>query len=62
MKTLFLMSLISIRILTNEGLICEKRSPKPKRQPPEVTRFIKKPAKNGKKKTNKYKQEDTFPE
>jgi len=54
MKTLFLMSLISIRILTNEGLICEKRSPKPKRQPPEVGRFIKGPARKGKKKDTPF--------
>ena len=54
MKTAFLASLITLRILTNEGLICERRSPKPKKQPPEVSRFIRRPAKNGKKKDTPF--------
>ena len=37
------------RLLTNDGIILENRRPQPKRQPAEVIRFIRRPAKRGRK-------------
>lgn len=49
MKTLSIELLIIIRLLTNDGIFLENRRPLPKRQSTEVARFIKRPAKKGKK-------------
>jgi hypothetical protein len=47
MKALTLELLILLRLLTNEGLMLENRRPIPKKQPPEIIRFIRRPAKRG---------------
>jgi hypothetical protein len=47
MKKLMIPILIAIRLLTNEGLMLENRRPIPKKQPPEIIRFIRRPAKRG---------------
>jgi hypothetical protein len=49
MRRLIVPVLIVVRLLTNEGLMLENRRPIPKRQPPEIIRFIRRPAKRGKK-------------
>jgi len=49
MKKRLLPILILLRLLTNDWMMLENRSPKPKLQPPEVLRFIRRPAKKGKK-------------
>jgi hypothetical protein len=49
MKKAILPILILIRLLTNDGLFNENRNAKVKQQPPEVLRFIRKPAKKGRK-------------
>ena len=49
MKRLILPILISIRLLTNEGIMLENRRPIPKKQPPEIIKFIRRPAKRGRK-------------
>jgi hypothetical protein len=49
MKSIFLEFLILSRLITNEGIILENRRPIPKRQPPEIIRFIRRPAKRGRK-------------
>lgn len=49
MKALALELLILIRLLTNEGLFLENRRHIPKKQPPEIIRFIRRPAKRGRK-------------
>lgn len=49
MKALILEFLILARILTNDGIILENRRPIPKKQPPEIIRFIRRPAKRGRK-------------
>ncbi|CAF34221.1 hypothetical protein S-PM2d156 [Synechococcus phage S-PM2] len=50
MKSTFLLGLLVMRLITNEGVFNEGRRPQPKRQPTEVTRFIRRPAKRGRKK------------
>ena len=50
MKLAVLDFLIVLRLLTNDGIMLENRRPIPKRQPPEVFRFIRRPAKRGRKK------------
>ena len=50
MKKAVLLILIIIRLLTNDGVLIQNRKPPPKRQPVEVFRFIKRPAKRGRKK------------
>ena len=50
MKKIFLIGLLVIRLITNEGVFNEGRRPQPKRQPAEVLRFIRRPAKRGRKK------------
>ena len=49
MKGLALELLILLRLLTNEGLMLENRRPIPKKQPPVIIRFIRRPAKRGRK-------------
>jgi hypothetical protein len=49
MKSILLEFLIISRLITNEGIIIENRRPIPKRQPPEIIRFIRRPAKRGRK-------------
>ena len=51
MKKIFLIGLLAMRLITNEGVFNEGRRPQPKRQFPEIIRFIRRPAKRGKKKT-----------
>jgi hypothetical protein len=46
--------LITIRLLTNHGIMLENRRPIPKRQPPEVIRFIRRPARRGRKKSLEF--------
>ena len=50
MKLLILDFLIVLRLLSNDGIMLENRRPIPKRQPPEVIRFVRRPAKRGRKK------------
>jgi len=54
MKLLILDLLIVLRLLTNDGVILENRRPIPKRQPPEILRFIRRPAKRGRKGQNYF--------
>jgi hypothetical protein len=49
MKKVILLIIITLRLTTNDGLMLDKRRPQPKRQPPEVIRFIRRPCKKGKK-------------
>jgi len=49
MKLFILDFLIVMRLLTNDGIILENRRPIPKRQPPEIIRFIRRPARKGRK-------------
>ena len=49
MKKIFLEVLILLRLFTNDGIILENRRPIPKKQPPEIFRFIRRPAKRGRK-------------
>ena len=54
MKLFFLDILIVIRLLTNDGIMLENRRPIPKRQPPEVIRFVRRPARRGRKKSLQF--------
>lgn len=49
MRKKLLPILIFIRLLTNDGLMLENRSPKPKQQPPEVRSAIRRTWKRGSK-------------
>jgi hypothetical protein len=49
MRKIFLELLIFLRLVTNDGIMLENRRPIPKRQPPEIIRFIRRPAKRGRK-------------
>jgi hypothetical protein len=50
MKSTLLLGLLIMRLITNEGVFNEGRRPQPKRQFPEIIRFIRRPAKRGRKK------------
>jgi len=54
MKLFFLDILIVLRLLTNDGIMLENRRPIPKRQPPEVIRFVRRPARRGRKKSLQF--------
>jgi hypothetical protein len=54
MKLAILDFLIILRLLTNDGIMLENRRPIPKRQPPEVIRFVRRPARRGRKKSLYY--------
>ena len=54
MKLLVLDFLIVLRLLTNDGMMLENRRPIPKRQPPEVIRFVRRPARRGRKKSLQF--------
>ena len=54
MKLFILDLLIILRLLTNDGMMLENRRPIPKRQPPEVFRFVRRPARRGRKKSLQY--------
>ena len=54
MKLLILDVLIVLRLLTNDGIILENRRPIPKRQPPEIIRFVRRPARRGRKKSLQF--------
>lgn len=54
MKLAILEFLILLRLLTNDGLMLENRRPIPKKQPPEVIRFMRRPAKRGRKKSLQF--------
>ena len=54
MKLAILDFLIVLRLLTNDGIMLENRRPIPKRQPPEVIRFVRRPAKRGRKKSLQF--------
>ena len=54
MKLFILDVLIVLRLLTNDGLLLENRRPIPKRQPPEVIRFVRRPARRGRKKSSQF--------
>jgi hypothetical protein len=54
MKLLILDVLIVLRLLTNDGIMLENRRPIPKRQPPEVIRFVRRPARRGRKKSLQF--------
>jgi hypothetical protein len=49
MKAIVVELLILARLLTHDGIMLDKRRPLPKRQFPEVIRFIRRPAKRGRK-------------
>jgi hypothetical protein len=49
MKSILLEFLIISRLITNEGIMLENRRPIPKKQPPEIIRFIRRPARRGRK-------------
>jgi len=49
MKIITIELLILIRLITNDGIFLENRRPLPKKQSTEVIRFIKRPAKKGRK-------------
>jgi hypothetical protein len=49
MKRKVISLLVLVRLLTNDGIMLENRRPIPKRQPPEIIRFIRRPAKRGRK-------------
>ena len=49
MNKIILSFLITLRLLTNDGIMLENRRPQPKRQPVEVFRFIRRPTKKGRK-------------
>ena len=53
MRKIILPILILIRLLTNDGMFLENRRPLPKLQSAEVSRFMRRPAKKGRKKSNK---------
>ena len=57
MKLFILDILIVLRLLTNDGIMLENRRPIPKRQPPEVTRFVRRPARRGRKKSLQFNTE-----
>jgi hypothetical protein len=48
-KKIFLQLLIISRLLTNEGIFLENRRPVIKNLPPEISRFISRPARRGRK-------------
>ena len=54
MKLFLLDILIVLRLLTNDGIMLENRRPIPKRQPPEVIRFVRRPARRGRKKSLQF--------
>jgi hypothetical protein len=54
MKLFILDALIIIRLLTNDGIMLENRRPIPKRQPTEVIRFVRRPARRGRKKSLQF--------
>jgi hypothetical protein len=54
MKLLILDALIVLRLLTNDGIMLENRRHIPKRQPPEVIRFVRRPARRGRKKSLQF--------
>ena len=49
MQKLIVELLIFLRLVTNDGIMLENRRPQPKRQPPEIIKFIRRPAKKGRK-------------
>jgi len=60
MKLAILDFLIVLRLLTNDGIMLENRRPIPKRQPPEVIRFVRRPAKRGRKKFRMINEQETL--
>jgi len=50
MKFFALGILITLRLITNDGIMLENRRPIPKKQPPEVFQFVMRPARKGVKK------------
>jgi hypothetical protein len=59
MKLAILDILIVLRLLTNDGMMLENRRPIPKRQPVEVIRFVRRPAKRGRKKFRMISEQTT---
>lgn len=49
MKKITLILIILFRLVSHDGIMLDKRRPQPKRQPPEVIRFIRRPCKRGRK-------------
>ena len=47
MKSIIIFLFLFLRIIENEGVILEKRRPKPRTQPPEIRIAIKRPWKKG---------------
>jgi hypothetical protein len=50
MKKILLIGLLIMRLITNEGVFLNARRIPPKKQFPEIIRFIRRPAKRGRKK------------
>lgn len=49
MKRTIIELLIIFRLITNDGMMLENRRPQPRKQSAEVSRFIRRPAKRGRK-------------
>ena len=60
MKAIIVELLILARLLTHDGIILDKRRPLPKRQFPEIIRFIRRPAKRGRKLFKMIDEQITF--
>jgi hypothetical protein len=51
MKKIFLITLLISRLITNDGVFLNARRIPPRKQFPELIRFIRRPAKRGRKKS-----------
>ena len=60
MKAIIVELLILARLLTHDGIMLDKRRPLPKRQFPEIIRFIRRPAKRGRKLFKMIDEQITF--
>ena len=54
MKLFILDVLIVLRLLTNDGIMLENRRPTSKPLSPEIIRFVRRPARRGRKKSLQY--------
>jgi hypothetical protein len=54
MKLFILDILIVLRLLTNDGIMLENRRPIPKSLAPEVIRFVRRPARRGRKNSSQF--------
>ena len=54
MKLFILDVLIVLRLLTNDGIMLENRRPTSKPLSPEIIRFVRRPARRGRKKSSQF--------